>query len=144
MVQRTSLWLLILPRPREAKAVPHHPAHEGLRSHPRPRHDRQRGWTIRAKTTAEEGVADAKRPRTEQEAQNSSSSLVEPKAISEVAEVPFDDRHAMSLSTAQTKSSWSFRKFKWEFLSCSRHVTERAEDERRSSDDGRDWRNAGS
>ena len=36
----------------------------------------------RAKTTAKDDVADAKRPRTEQEAQNSSSSLVEPMAIS--------------------------------------------------------------
>ena len=48
--------------------------------------------TTVAKTTAEEGVADAKRLRTKQEAQNSSSSSVEPKAISELCEVLSDER----------------------------------------------------
>ena len=47
----------------------------------------------RAKATAKDDVADGKRQRTEQEAQNSSSSLVEPMAISVPAQVPFDDRH---------------------------------------------------
>ena len=45
-----------------------------------------------AKTTAAEGVADAKRSCMEQEAHKSSSSSVEPKAISEPAEVLFDER----------------------------------------------------
>ena len=87
------------------------------------------------KRTAGENVADARRPRTEQDAQKSSSSSVEPMAIRVLADGPSDENENIEnvlgwiprncwarkldfsigvtpWSTAERKRSWSWWKFK--------------------------------
>ena len=123
--------------------------------------------TTGEKTTAQEGVADAKRQRTEQEAQNSSSSSVEPKAISEPAEVLSDKRqniedlligsfhngeqqtrlcHMDGVEIDGTKDvPMEFVKVQVGNSLRTQHMEAlRAQVERSSSDDGRVWPTAGS